>query len=310
MKKEIHYKWKLGMFVTIGLLLFIVTIYLVGRQKNIFGSTFNLKTVFKSVSGLQQGNNVRFDGINVGTVDNIQIMSDTAVEVDIVVQKDVQRFIKKDATASIGSDGLMGDKVLVIGPGTASQPPIEENAVLNSESPIDMEEIMGSVKSTAENAKLITDQLALFTYKMNNNNGLLHKLMGDQGFADDLKSTMSNLQASSDNFAKFTDKMNSGQGALGKMVDPKFANKLDSTLTNLQSGTKGLSDNMEAAKHNILLRGYFKKKKREEEKRNQQIQDSIKAVQRNLPKTPQDSPTKGKLDTSKTHLKDSTVTHQ
>ncbi len=306
MKKEIHYKWKLGMFVTIGLLIFIITIYLIGKQKNIFGSTFKLKTVFKSVSGLQQGNNVRFDGINVGTVDNIQIMSDTAVEVDIVLQKDVQRFIKKDAMASIGSDGLMGDKVLVIGPGSSPQP-VEDNAVLNSEDPINMEEIMGSLSGTATNAKLITDQLALFTYKMNNNNGILHKLMGDQDFANDLKSTMSNLQASSNNFAKFTDKINSGQGAIGKLTDPKFANKLDSTLTNLQIGTKGLSDNMEAAKHNVLLRGYFKKKKKEDAKRNQQIQDSIKAAQQSMPKTQQDSQPKGKPDSSKTVIKDSTV---
>ncbi|HTB51820.1 MAG TPA: MlaD family protein [Ferruginibacter sp.] len=309
MKKEGNYKWKLGMFVTIGLLLFIVTIYLVGKQKNLFGSTFKLKTVFRSVSGLQEGNNVRFDGINIGTIDNIQIMSDTAVLVDMVVQKDVQRFIKKDATASIGSDGLMGDKVLVIGPGTATQPAIEENAVLNSQDPINMEEIMASLSGTATNAKLITDQLTLFTYKMNNNNGILHKLMGDQDFANDLKSTMSNLQASSNNFAKFTDKINSGQGAIGKLTDPKFANKLDSTLTNLQSGTKGLSDNMEAAKHNVLLRGYFRKKKKEDAKRNQEIQDSIRAVQQSMPKT-HDSQSKGKPDTSKTIVKDSTVSHQ
>jgi phospholipid/cholesterol/gamma-HCH transport system substrate-binding protein len=301
MKKEIHYRWKLGLFVTIGLLLFIVAIYLIGTQKNIFGSTIKLKTVFRSVSGLQQGNNVRFDGINVGTVDNIQIMSDTAVEVNIVVQKNVQRFIRKDATASIGSDGLMGDKVLVIGPGTFSQPSIEENDVLNSEDPINMEEIMGSIKSTAQNAKLITDQLALFTFKMNNNNGLLHKLMGDEGFADDLKSTMSNLQTSSTNFAKFTDKMNSGQGALGKMVnDPALANSLDSTLKNLQSGTKGLSDNMEAAKHNILLRGYFKKKKKEQEKQQKQVQDSVK-IKQDLVKIKPDSVKESRKDSTNVH---------
>lgn len=280
MKKEIHYKWKLGMFVSIGLLIFIVTIYLVGTQKNIFGSTFKLRTVFKSVSGLEQGNNVRFNGINVGTVDNIQIITDTTVEVDIIVQKKVQQFIKKDATASIGSDGLMGDKVLVIGPGSPSQPVIEENSVLTSEAPIDMEEIMGSVKTSVDNAKIISGQLALFTSSMNSGNGILHKLMGDPVFADDIKSTMANLHNSTDQFSKFTTKMNSGQGALSKLVaDTGFANKLDSTLTNLQTGSKGLSDNMEAAKHNILLRGYFKKKKKEAEKQQQQMQDSAKAAQ-------------------------------
>jgi phospholipid/cholesterol/gamma-HCH transport system substrate-binding protein len=279
MKKEGNYKWKLGMFVSIGLLIFIVTIYLVGKQKNLFGSTIKLTTVFKSVGGLQEGNNVRFDGINIGTIQNIQIMSDTSVEVSMIIQNDVQRFIKIDATASIGSDGLMGDKVLVIGSGTSGKPSIKENGVLQSENPIDMEQIMGSVKSTADNAKLITDQLALFTYNMNNNNGVLHKLMGDPEFANDLKGTMSNLQASSNQFAAFTTKMNSGKGAISKMVDdPAFANKLDSTLDNLQSATKGLNDNMEAAKHNVLLRGYFKNKKKEQAKRAQQIQDSLKNV--------------------------------
>jgi phospholipid/cholesterol/gamma-HCH transport system substrate-binding protein len=116
--------------------------------------------------------------------------------------------------------------------------------------------------------------------------------MGDEGFADNLKSTMANLQTSSDQFAAFTTKMNSGKGALSKMVDdPSFANRLDSTLKNLQSGTKGLSENMEAAKHNILLRGYFKKKKKLEDKRIQQIQDSLKLRQDMKQDTVKDSAT-------------------
>ncbi len=120
MKKNYDYIWKLGMFVIIGFVLFMVSIYFIGKNKNIFVSTFQLKSHFKNVSGLKVGNNVRFSGINVGTVKDIEFVSDSSVVVRIAVKKEVQKFIKTDAMASIGSDGLMGDKVLSISPGTAS----------------------------------------------------------------------------------------------------------------------------------------------------------------------------------------------
>ena len=120
MSKEPGSKWKLGMFVTIGLVLFAGTIYFVGKQKNLFGSTFHLTAKFKSAGGLKEGNNVRFFGINIGTVNSVKL-TDSFVTVDLVIKNDVQPFIKTDATATIGSDGLMGDKVLTIMPGASSQ---------------------------------------------------------------------------------------------------------------------------------------------------------------------------------------------
>src|SRR5436190_20177628 len=104
MKKDTGFTWKLGMFVVIAILLFVVTIYFVGKQKNLFGSTLHLKAQFKTVSGLKEGNNVRFSGINVGTINDIEL-TDSFVLVDLVIKKEVQDFIKTDATASIGSDG-------------------------------------------------------------------------------------------------------------------------------------------------------------------------------------------------------------
>ncbi|MBC7888870.1 MAG: MCE family protein [Ferruginibacter sp.] len=267
MHKEPGYTWKLGMFVIIGLVLFVLTIYFVGKEKNLFGSTFHLKTKFKTVSGLEVGNNVRFSGINVGTVKNIELTTDTSVMVILLIKDDVQQFIKADATASIGSDGLMGDKVLTISPGTVSLPPVKDNDMISSKSAIEMEDVMGSVKASVDNAGIITAQLAEFSYKMNNGNGALSKLISDEAFSSSLKSTLTNLQTSSSEFAKFTTKMNDGKGALSKLVsDEKFGKTLDSTMSNLQAGTKGLSENMEAAKNNILLRGYFNKKKKAEAK--------------------------------------------
>lgn len=268
MKKESNYKWKLGMFVTIGLVLFAVMIFIVGKQKNLFGSTIHVKSLFKTVSGLKEGNNVRFSGINVGTVDGIELINDTSVLVDIIIKEEMQPFIKSNATASIGSDGLMGDKVLVISAGTPGNNPIKDNDFIASQPAIEMEDIMTSVKSSVDNAGIITDQLAQFTYKMNNSNGALSKLITDEEFSNSLKNTLLNLQKSSNEFAVFTTKMNDGKGALSKLVsDENFGKTLDSTMANLQAGTKGLSENMEAAKNNILLRGYFKKKKKAETKK-------------------------------------------
>lgn len=231
MKKESGFTWKLGMFVTIGLVLLMGTIFFIGKQKNLFGSTFILNTKFKTVSGLKIGNNIRFSGINIGTVDDIQIINDSSVAVRLLIKEEVRKFIKTDAKATIGSDGLMGDKVLTISPGINSKKIVQNNATIATVQAIEMEDIMKSVSITADNAAVMTDQLADFSYKLNNSNGLLSKLLTDE--------------------------------EMGK--------KMDATMTNIQKGTKGFDENMEAAKENFLLKGYYKRKKKAEEKKKEDL---------------------------------------
>ena len=275
MNKDSGFTWKLGMFVIIGLVLFTGTIYFVGKQKNLFGSTFKLKAQFKTVSGLKEGNNVRFSGINVGTVDGIELITDTTVMVDLVIKNSVQKFIKKNAIASIGSDGLMGDKVLTISPVNGNAETVSNNSLIASKSAVEMADVMNSLKTSVDNAGIITGQLAQVSYKINNGNGALARLISDEGFSNNIKGTLTNLQTSTNEFARFTQNLNNGA----------LSSKLDSTMSNLQAGTKGLSDNMDAVKHSFLLRGYFKKqkkaaeKKKAEEKKRQNLinsKDSIK----------------------------------
>lgn len=263
MAKETGFTWKLGIFVTIGIVAFGLTIYFLGKQKNMFGSTFHLKSHFKNVSGLKVGNNVRFSGINVGTVEDIQLITDSSVVVDLLIENDVKSFIKTDAKVSISSDGLMGDKVLIISPGTSTEKSVKNNDILISKSAIEMEDLMISMKKSLDNVALISGDLAEFSHKVNNSNGALSKMITDEEFSNSLKSTLANLQKSSNEFSKFTIKMNDGKGALSKIMnDEKFGRTLDSTMANLQSGTKGLSENMEAAKSSFLLKGYFNKKEK------------------------------------------------
>ena len=257
MRKESGFTWKLGIFVILGLVLFVSTIYFVGKQKNIFGNTFHLKALFKTVSGLKVGNNVRFSGINIGNINEVELLTDTSVMVDLVIRKKYQEFIKKDARASIGSDGLMGDKVLTISPGTSDKSPVNNGDIILTKNAIEMEDVMLSAKTSVDNAGIITAQLAEFTTKMNTGNGALSKLISDEKFSNSLQSTLVNLQTASHEFALFTAKINSGG----------LSESIDTTMRNIQGATKGLNENMEAAKSNILLKGFFNKKKKAEAKR-------------------------------------------
>lgn len=267
MTQSSNYKWKLGMFMIAGVLLFLAAIYFIGKNKNMFGTTIHLKTQFNNVSGLKVGNNVRFSGINIGTVEQIEFISDSAIAVDLIIREEVQKYIKTDAIASIGSDGLMGDKVLTISPGSSSNEIIKDNANIASIKAIEMEDIMKSVKKSVDNAAIISDQLALFSANINNEKSVISKLMTDSAFANSVTKTLTNLESSTKEFSIFTKKMNDGKGVLSKLVtDEKLGNSVDSTIVDMKETVK-------AARSNFLLKGYFNKKKKAAAKK-KKLQDA------------------------------------
>lgn len=225
MKKETTNKAKLGLFVTIGIILFLGAIYFIGAKQQLFNNTFRVSTTFNDVSGLQVGNNVRFAGITVGTIENIEIMNDTTVKVDMIVDSETKKFLRKDSKAVIGSDGLMGSKIMNILPGSSASAEIEHNDVLASVHPLNVDDIVGKLRTTVDNAAMISGDLSTIFHNMRE-----------------------------------------GKGTMGKLLmDEKFANNIDKTITNVQQGTKGFKENMDAAQNSFLLRGYFKKKKKKEE---------------------------------------------
>lgn len=218
---------KLGLFVTLGILLLIGAVYYMGKQQNLFGSTFRLTGIFSNVSGLQVGNNVRFSGINVGTVENIEIISDSSVRVDLIIDEKVREFIKKDAKAVIGSEGLMGNRIVNITGGSSGLKQVQHNDIIQTVKPIDTEDIFKNLVITGENAAIITSELA-----------------------------------------KIMLSISEGKSAIGKLfIDTVFAEHLEQTIENVKKGTQGFSQNMEAAKSSIFLKGYFKKKKENKNKK-------------------------------------------
>ena len=177
-KKRNGLKWKLGIFLVIGISLLVLGLFFIGKQKNLFVSVFPLKAVFKNVSGLKSGNNVRFGGISVGTVDAIRLVTDSSVLVSMSIKQEVQQFIKRNASATIGSDGLMGDRVVLISPGLGSAAPVGNNDEIVTVSPVETSQILSGLKTSADNAALITQQLSEFAYKVNHGHGLISRLLG------------------------------------------------------------------------------------------------------------------------------------
>jgi phospholipid/cholesterol/gamma-HCH transport system substrate-binding protein len=168
----------------------------------------------------------------------------------------------------------MGDKILTISSGKNSNVIVENNNYITSKRSIEMDDLMVSVKKSADNAGVITAQLAQFSYSMNNGNGALSRLVSDEEFGNSIKTMVTNLENSSMEFKRFTVNMNNGKGALSKLVsDERMGKVIDSSLTNVKSATKGVNEVIEAAKHNFLLRGYFNKKKKKEKKKQEAATD-------------------------------------
>jgi phospholipid/cholesterol/gamma-HCH transport system substrate-binding protein len=196
MKKDTSFKIKLGIFISLGIALFIVGIYFIGEKQQLFRSTFHLSGVFRDVAGLQAGNNVRLSGINVGTVEYISIVSDTSVRVEILIDESTRKFIKKDAIASIGSEGLMGNKIIIINPGTGGKTEIENNDIVQTIQPINMDDILISLKSSIDNTTVITSNLSKITGNVQSGKGTLGRLLTDKSLGQTFDSTFTNLKES------------------------------------------------------------------------------------------------------------------
>lgn len=220
MEKSAGRSARLGMFITFALGLLVVGVYYIGQKQRLFNNVFRVRGIFENVSGLQVGNNIRFSGINVGTVEDIQIITDTSVCVYMIVDETAHKFIKKDAKAMIGSEGLMGNRVVNISPGSGTEKEISDNDLILTTKPISIDAILEQLKTTAENATKITGNMADISENLRNGRGTLGKLL----------------------------------------MDSSLANNVDQTLVNINQGAKGFQENMDAAKHSFLFRGLLKKR--------------------------------------------------
>src|ERR1700761_1162869 len=191
MKTTSGQKIKIGVFAIAGLAVLVLAIFFIGNKKSLFNSTFNVHGMFKNVSGLQVGNNVRFAGINVGVVEDIQIITDSSVNVMLTLNENVRKFIKKDAKLSIGSDGLMGDKLVVISPGGADTNEIVKNGdQLAGVNPFDVDKMIKKVTGIADDAGNLIAGLSEIVDKVNHGKGSIGRLLNNDKMARDLEGTV------------------------------------------------------------------------------------------------------------------------
>ena len=320
---------RLGIFVFSGFMLLILALFLVGKNQHMFGTHYTLRAHFKNVSGLREGNNVRYAGVEVGTVKEMEIINDTILEVTMLIEQKMKKVIRKNALASLGSDGLMGNKVVNLIPQQGNADFAAEGDILLSRKALEFDDILRTLEGTTQNINVISEGLIESVAKINKSEGLW-KLLSDSTLAISVRKASKNLQNATANAEIMTldvrdmiADVKAGKGPAGAVLrDTMMVNNLKSTLSqleqvanqagtlaatldtitqqinkdiqqgpgpvytvlkdtavagnisrslsNIEKGTESFNQNMEAAKHNFLFKGYFKKQEKEKAKQQKQ----------------------------------------
>lgn len=194
----------IGIFVFLAVAIFVVCVLTLGGQKKSFVKAVTVKAMFDDVNGLQKGNNVWFSGVKVGNVKTIDFTPDAHVQVLMNVEEQVTRFIRRDAFAKISTDGLIGNKIIVIYGGTATQPPVASGDVLRVEKAVSTEEMISTLQSNNKNLLAITADVKTITANLAGGQGTLGRLLTDQSLLNSMQSAVATLNRASVNAEKLS----------------------------------------------------------------------------------------------------------
>lgn len=315
-----------GIFICVGLAIFMVTIFTLGGEKKSFSKRFSIKAVFRDINGLQEGDNIWFSGVKIGTVKKIELKGNAKVELTLNIDEKAKPFIKKDSKVKISSDGFIGKKLVVIFDGSANAAEVAANDYLSSVSMTSTEDMFTTLQANNQNLLAITSDFKEISKKINSGQGTFASLLNNNEAAEKLNNTLENFRKASvlseraiNDISKFTEALNDPGHSMRQLVtdtvmtnvlrnsivqlreatftanafvdqlkkaadqinepsspigvllkDEKAAAQLKQTISNLESGTQKLDENLEAVQHNFLLRGYFKKKEKDSARAHQQ----------------------------------------
>jgi phospholipid/cholesterol/gamma-HCH transport system substrate-binding protein len=320
---------KLGAFVLSALALMILAFFIIGKNNNIFGNDFKLKVRFSNLNGLTEGNNVLFSGLQAGTVKEIELINDSTIEVTMQINSKVKSFIHKNAVAAVGTEGLMGNKVVNISPVKGQSKKVAEGDLLLAKNMANMDEIIEKLSQTNNNVASISEVLKGTVLRIDSS--AILKLINDESIGISLKSSLKNIYKMTSNANEMTIGLNhlvndirKGKGTAGLLLtdtlmagtlkdaiiqiraaginantmtrqmntmvnglnhdltngigpvntllkDSLMARNISLTMENLQKGTDGFNQNMEALKHNFLFRGYFRKLERQKKEQQAEL---------------------------------------
>ncbi len=235
---------KVGLLVLSGIVFLVFTLYMIGKNRNLFGSTFTITAVLTNVNGLVPGNNVRYKGIDVGTVQSISVTNDTAIYVVMTIDKKMKPYIKKNAIATVGTDGLMGNKLININSSPTPSEAIEKDDVIYSRKPVETDEMLRTLNTTNNNIEKITNNLYDITTKLNSSKSLW-SLLSDTVITKDLKQAAASFKNAGENTADLTatannivKKLENGNGIANKLfTDTAIVSQLINSLDELKQAS-------------------------------------------------------------------------
>lgn len=203
-----------GIFIFLGILIFTVAILTLGGQQKTFQKSVMVKAFFSDVEGLQKGNNVWFSGVKIGTVKNISFKGNSQVEVDLNIQESSKEYIRRNAKAKISSDGLIGNKIVVLYGGTVTNPPIENGDVMVVDKASTTDEMFSMLQNNNKNLLDITGDFKLISKRLSNGEGTVGKLLTDEALLNDMQKVMSTLQRAAINTERLTSTVTAYTGKL------------------------------------------------------------------------------------------------
>lgn len=256
MEKTNSEKLRLGIFMLVGSILFIAIVYIIGSKQQLFGNTEKIQAVFYNVNGLQIGNNVRYSGINVGTVREISMLNDTAILIEMAINRKSFQFIKKNANISIGTDGLVGNMVVNIEPNKGESEPILPGDVLIGTKKVQADDMINTLSTTNTNAALLTSDLLKITNEIMNGQGTIGLLLNDKEVASDLKESILELKFTSQAARKSIQSLESlihsldkKDNLVGLLKDTVVARHIINIVVTLEKSTKKI----DTVVHNLNL---------------------------------------------------------
>jgi phospholipid/cholesterol/gamma-HCH transport system substrate-binding protein len=250
---------RLGAFILATLAILAAGIFIIGSKQYLFKSTYRLKAQFDNVEGLDAGGDVRVGGVHIGTVHDIVLPHKPGDKVTVVMNlgKSTHEIIKQDSVATIETEGLLGNQYLAISPGSAGTADVLDGDTIGSLPPLEMSDLLAKAS----------------------------------GLLDGSQQAIQNATRATANLDSISAKINRGQGTVGALVNDKqlyanleqTTNTMNATMVQAKAGVTDFQENMEAMKHNFLLRGYFK---------NRGYEDSDELAKNEIERLPQTEPTK------------------
>ena len=213
-----------GVFVSVSFLVAMVSVLFVGKKQSLFERMVPLKAHFTDIVGLRHGATVQLSGLNIGFVESVDFSNDVSnpgVEVLLKVNKKFKDRIRTDSVASIQTQGLLGDKLIYISPGSDASPPLSEGGMLQTE-------VKPGLTTLVQEANKGFQELGAASHSLKL---AFDELASEPENKKRFGQILDNMDAASADLKSILDSLHRGEGTIGALLkDPALYNDLRSLM--------------------------------------------------------------------------------